>query len=104
MCTFVAFKDATSSPVKTGRYTKLSNYVQIKSLPYWEDGEKLLEKLQTEKLAYEKMRILIICIGSEAESSEHSPMTRNLQINDSHNQLGHPVFAGFLQVGHVLDC
>ena len=61
--------------------TKLSDYVQINSLPYWEDGEKLLEKLQTEKFAYQKTRILNIFIGSEAESSELSP-TKNRIEND----------------------
>ena len=29
-----------------GVKTKLSDYGKIKSLLYWEDGEKLLEKLQ----------------------------------------------------------
>ena len=31
--------------------TKLSGYVQINSLPYWEDGEKLLEKLKNSENA-----------------------------------------------------
>jgi hypothetical protein len=61
--------------------TKLSDYVQIKSLPYWEDGEKLLSKLQTGKLAYQKTRIFNIFIRSEAELSELSP-TKNRIEND----------------------
>jgi hypothetical protein len=62
--------------------TKLLDDVQIKSLPYWEDSEKLLSKLQTEKFAYQKMRILNIFIGSEAESSELFFPTKNRIEND----------------------
>jgi hypothetical protein len=54
----------------------LSYKIMLK--PNWEDGEKLLEKLQIEK---KKTRILNIFIGSEAESSELSP-TKNRTEND----------------------
>ena len=41
----------------------------------------MFEKLQTEKFAYQKMRIFNIFIGSEAESSELYP-TKNRIEND----------------------
>ncbi len=66
-------------PTPCPSVTKLSD--EINSLPYWEDGEKLLEKLQIEKFAYEKTQILNIFIGFEAESSELS-LTKNRIAND----------------------
>ena len=38
--------------------TKLSDYVQINSLLYWEDGEKLLEKLKNSHILYNLLSVL----------------------------------------------